>query len=899
MTANTTLHNLPAEPNDFIGRERDLAELRQLLGATRAVTLCGPGGIGKTRLALRVAATLADGCPDGVWFAGLGELAPEAGAEANGTGGPAGPGGPGGQGRGADSDLVVRRVTAALGITDEPGRSLSDTLAGALRGRNMLLVLDNCEHLIDACARFCQTLLADCPQVRILATSREPLRVQGENVWRVPPLATPARAGGAGALAPVADGPGPSNGVQALRRNEAVRLFVARAASARPSFALDAGNAAAVGELCRALDGVPLAIELAAARTRVLSVDEITRLLRDRFRLLSVGDRTAPARQRTLRGTIDWSHDLLDRPERVLFRRLSVFAGEWTLDQAERVCADAAPADGAGGGLPADDVLDLLTALVDKSLVVVGPEVEGETRFRMLDSIRAYATGRLADAGEADDLGRRHRDVVLATAEDDAKVALAERPASWEARVGLFRRYDTELDNVRAALAWSLAHGDVDAGLRLCTALRTYCIPRGYFAECEHWTDRFLAHGRDGVRPGVWGAALVGRAQLAVGRRDFEKAARCAAEGLEPCRAAGDTVMTAAALDLIGQTELRAGRFDSAAAHFDEAIAIARAGGDRWNEGLALISRGALRAVLGRLREAQQAYEAGVRLMREVRQLWGAGRGLIGLGQLARLRGDGAAARTYYEEALPGLRMIDAGPEIARCLSGIGRVALDQGDTVRARRALTDSLLRSRAHGMRLGVARGLEAFAELLALEGEPHTAVRLGGAAAALRESIGQAPIAGARQERMLAPIRRRLGEHVVAQLWGDGRETPPEAAIALALAPPGPAIVPPQRPAADDRIDLTAPPAPPAPAPPRDVVAPVSATAGPVTPPSTLTPREREIAVLIARGLSNKGIADELVISPATVARHVTNILTKLGFVSRAQIAAWAVNQGPDLG
>jgi predicted ATPase/DNA-binding CsgD family transcriptional regulator len=891
MTANTTLHNLPAEPNDFIGRERDVAELRQLLDATRAVTLCGAGGIGKTRLALRVAATLADGCPDGVWFAGLGELAPEPSwaAGSDGTGGAGGAGGPV-----FGSDPVVRRVAATLGITDEPGRLLADTLTSALRGRNMLLVLDNCEHLIDACAQFCQTLLADCPQVRILATSREPLRVRGENVWRVPPLTTPTST----PVSP-AGRPAPSNGVEALYRNEAVRLFAARAGAARPSFSLAADNAAAVGELCRALDGVPLAIELAAARTRVLSVEEITRRLRDRFRLLSAGDRTAPARQRTLRGTMDWSHDLLSGPERVLFRRLSVFAGQWTLDQAERVCADresGGEPGGASGGaidreLAIEDALDHLTALVDKSLVVVGPEVEGETRFRMLESIRAYAAGRLADAGEAAVVQRWHRDIVLEDAEHNAAIALAERPASWAVRVGLFRRYDTELDNVLAALAWSLEHGEIEAGLRLSTALRTYCLPRGYFAEYEDWADRFLAHGPEGVLPGVWGAALVGRAQVAVGRRDFDGAARWAADGLAGCRAAGDTIMVAAALDLLGQVAMRAGRFDEAAGYIDEAIGVAHAGGDRWNGAHAQISRGTLFALRGKLRDAQQALERGLLLMREVDQGWGISRALIGLGQLAQLRGDGVSAGAYYDEALLSLRAIDGGPEIARCLSGLGRIALDQGDTGRARRALTESLTRGHAAGLRLGVARSLEAFAELIAMEGEPHRAVRLAGAAAALRETIGQAPIAGARQERMLAPIRRKLGEYVVAQLWGEGRSTLREAAVAMALAAPRAATVPSQRTAADDQADLSAAPAAPA---------TLSGTLpGPVTPPSTLTPREREIAALIARGLSNKGIADELVISPATVARHVTNILSKLGFTSRAQIAAWAVNQRRDPG
>jgi predicted ATPase/DNA-binding CsgD family transcriptional regulator len=879
MTPNTALHNLPAEPNDFIGRERDVAELRQLLAATRAVSLCGPGGIGKTRLALRVAASLVDDCPDGVWFAGLGELPAEVTPEVM----------PG------DADPVTRRVTAILGIADEPGRPPDDTLADALRTRDMLLVLDNCEHLIDVCARFCRRLLASCPRVRILATSREPLRVPGENVWRVPPLATP---GGRD---------------EALYRNEAVRLFAARAAAARPSFSLTEGNAAAIGDLCRALDGVPLAIELAAARTRVLSVEEITRRLRDRFRLLSAGDRTAPPRQRTLRGTIDWSHELLSEPERALFRRLSVFAG-WTLDQAEQVCADA---EMESDPVQAEDVLDLLTALVDKSLVVVDAEIEGKTRFRLLDSIRAYAAGRLAVAGEAGELRRRHRDVVLEAAEYNAEIALAERAAPWAVRVGLFRRYDEELDNVRAALAWSLERGDVEEGLRLSTALRSYCLPRGYFAECEDWLDRFLAGGaaevgagpRQGVgvntggglegqgggkgtgggpegqgggkgtaSPRVRGAALVGRAQLAIGRRDFDGAARFAADGLGPCRAAGDDVMVAAALDVLGQAELRAGRFGEAAGRFGEAIAVARRGGDQWNEGLALISRGAMLAAQNRLRDAQHAYESGLRLMRHLDQRWGSARALIGLGQLARLRGDPTAARAYYEEALPSLRAIDAGPEIARCLSGLGRVALDQGDTGRARQALTESLNRSHASGLRLGVARGLEAFAELVALEGQPADAVRLGGAAAALRDAIGHASLAGVRLERLLDPIRRKLGDQLVAQLWGEGRDMTPETAVARALRTLTTGSVPAQRPPVDDQEV------------PRSTV-----SASPVTPPSTLTPREREIAALIARGLSNKGIADELVISPATVARHVTNILTKLGFNSRAQIAAWAVERG----
>lgn len=828
-----TKTNLPAEPNDFIGRERDVAELRQLLAATRAVTLSGPGGIGKTRLAMRVARSLEQEYEDGVWLVELADVA-------------AGP---------LDPDPVTRRVAAAFGVAEEGGRPLAETLADALCTRRTMLVIDNCEHLVEECASLCRTLIARCPRLLILATSREPLRVPGESVWRVPPLSVPV----AGRPDPRPEG------------HEAVRLFVARATAARPDFTVTEDNAAALADLCRALDGVPLALELAAARVRVLSVEQIARRLTDRFRLLSAGDRTAPPRQRTLRAAIDWSHELLTEPERVLLRRLSVFAG-WSIDQAELVCADDL--------LPAEDVLDLLAALVDKSLVVVDREVAGETRFRLLDSIRDYMAERLGAAGERDELRRRHRDAVLETLEYEAEIAMAERKAPWRKRVELFFKYDAEQHNVRAALAWSLAQGDIDEGLRLCLSARSYWVARGYFAEAADWTDLFLARG-DEAGPRTRGPAQVGRAQLALDLRDFARAESCALTGTEHCRAVGDATMLAAGLDILAQVELRAGRFDEALARVDEAMQVARAEGDQWNEALSLLTRGSVLAQQGRLREAQHLLESGVQLMREIDQQWGAARGLAGLGMLAQARGDLGAARGYFEEALPILREIDARPEIARSLGGIGRIAIEQGDLPAARSALTDSLRLSLSIGMRIGVARGLEAFAELLAREGDQRGSVLLGGAAAALRDAIGQPPTTGARLERTLEPIRRRLGEHLVAQLWGEGRATPADAAVAYALEGPRPDDVPAPR----DPGHESAGPAASSPS--------STARAIAVTPPSTLTPREREIAKMIARGLSNRGIADELVISPATVARHVTNILTKLGFGSRAQIAAWAVD------
>ncbi|MFI0372507.1 LuxR C-terminal-related transcriptional regulator [Actinomadura sp. 1N219] len=880
MTATTTpvKTNLPAEPNAFVGRERDVGDLGRLLESMRAVTLCGAGGIGKTRLALHVAHTMlgagpdgVDAGPDGVWFVELADVRPD-----------------------GTTEPVARRVATVLSVAEEDGRPLTETLADALRAPAALIVLDNCEHVIEECAKLTGMLLARCPRLRVLATSREPLRMAGENVWRVPPL----------------------------EPDEARRLFIDRAKAARPGF----DGADAVHEVTRALDGMPLALELAAARVRVLSVEQIARRLTDRFRLLSAGDRTAPARQRTLRAAIDWSHELLDDPERVLLRRLSVFSG-WTLEQAEHVCADAE--------LPADDVLDLLTALVDKSLVAVSGELAGEVRFRQLDSIREYAAERLADAGEDETFRGRHRDAVLHAAERHGRIAVARDDAAWAERVALFNWYDVEFGNVRSALTWSLDRGDVREGLRICTALRTFWIVRGRVTEGAGWTDRFLAASH-GLGPSVLGPALVARAQLALGGRDYAQAARYADDGLASCRDCGDDFMTASALIAGAECLVRAGRLADAAGRLDEADAIAAAPRQEWNRAYAAAVRGYLLIRGSRLREAREHLDAAATVMRGIGQLWGASHAMIGLGRLAELRGDHASARGHYAEVLPILAEIGARPEMARALAGLGRVALEQDDLHTARESLSQSLTLSRSSGIRLDMSRALDAFADLVAREGDGRGAVILAAAASALHEATGRAPGTGARRERTLEPIRRRLGAPLVAQFWGEGRAMPVDDAIAHALRDPANPLIPHPRPADSEhptptdptlastrespsptdpgrpthttdpeRTAPTSEPAPPDPAADSGRLAPgrppptaaelglPAHAAEPVTPPSTLTPREREIALLVARGLSNRGVADELVISPATVARHVTNILTKLGFSSRAQIAAWAVD------
>ncbi len=796
------------------------------MGVTRALTLCGAGGIGKTRLALRILADSTGDFADGVWFVELGDL--------------------------GQPELVVSRIATVIGVGEEPGRPLLDTLADALRSRRLLLALDNCEHLIEACARVSRHLLAHSPGLCLLATSREPLRVAAETVWQVPPLS----------VIPAGEPVDPAE----VCHYEAIRLFADRAAASLPGFAVNPANAATVAALCRALDGMPLAIELAAARVRALSVEQITARLADRFGLLTIGDRTAPPRQRTLRAAIDWSHELLTSTEQVLLRRLSVFAG-WSLEMAEKVCAD--------DEIPARNVVDLIAALVDKSLIVVESEVLGEARYRMLDTIREYAAERLADAGETATFQQRLRDYTVELIERNHMIGMAQIPAPWAARVDVFRRYDVDTDNARQVLSWCLADGDVEGGLRICTGLRPCWIVRGNYAEGREWADSFLALDAPLVPARIRGPALIGRAQLALSS-DPAASEALAETGLELCRVAGDDFWKATALNLLAEIALHTGQTELAAARADEALSIAQGAGDGWNEGYALGTRAAIAGLLGKLREAHQLAKASLSVMRRNDHQWGAARALLGLGDLGRIRGDAGDARRRYLAALAILREIDARPEIARCLAGLGRVALDLGAVGLARQHLTESLRLSHSTGTRIGVARGLEAFAALAVLEDRPELAVQLTAAATGLREAAGLPALSGARVERYLAPAQR-LGKPAIAQLWAQGLAMSPDEAVAAALDVPQV----PDTAGGRTTIPLT----------------PVGDYEVGATLPSTLTPRERQVVALVASGRSNKAIAGELFISPATAARHVANILAKLGFSSRNQVAAWAADKQLD--
>jgi predicted ATPase/DNA-binding CsgD family transcriptional regulator len=814
--------NLPAEPNSFVGRERDLAELVRLLSQVRALTLCGTGGIGKTRLAVRLACEAVPGFPDGAWLIELADT--------------------------LDPGLVVRQVGTGLGITEERDRRLNQTLTDALRPRRLLLIMDTCEHVVAAVAALVQQLLADCPQLRVIATSREPLRVRGETVWRVPPLELPAPD----------DGADPAD----LERYAAIRLFTERAVAVRPGFLLGPDNAAAVLRLCRTLDGIPLAIELAAARVGALSVDQIAARLGDRFQLLASGDRTAPPRQQTLRAAVDWSYELLSDPEQALLRRLAVFAG-WSLEMAEQVCADEA--------IPAGRVLDLLAALIDKSLVTLDAELYGDARYRLLDTIRGYAAGRLAASGEEEELRRRHRDYMLRLVEGVVAKAFLRGDPPWQARVAMYRRIAAEHANYRAALAVCLARGEAAEGLRFCYALRSMWVSLGDVGEGIGWMDRFLELGGE-VPDRIMARALVVRADLAFEEQDYAAAGERARQGLELGRRAGEP--EAAALRVLAQVSLRGGHGDEALASAEAAIAAATAAGDDWEHGLALAVRAAIAARQGKLNQAQRSYEMALQLLRD-NNGWGLAQTLYGLGGVARARQDHAAALGHFRQALAIYREIDAKAEIARCLAGIGWVALAQRELELARTSLTESLRLSLATGQRLAIARGLEAFAVLAVAEDRPARAARLEGAALALREAVGQVPSlpARARLGDLLESARRAVGGATADALLASGAAMSADEAVALATGLDG------DDPGAAEEI-MTAQPSLP----------------GAVTVPSALTAREREIAALIARGLSNRGIADELVISPATVARHVANILGKLGFTSRAQVAAWAAGREP---
>jgi predicted ATPase/DNA-binding SARP family transcriptional activator len=722
-------HNLPERLTSFVGREEELAEAAKLLEQHRLVTVTGPGGAGKTSLAVELARALAPRWPDGVWLVELAAL--------------------------ADPALLPEVVTAALGLAEEsarrdgPGPPALQRLAEFARDKRLLLVLDNCEHLVAACATLAERLLRAAPDLKVLATSREVLGVPGEVRWALPPLATP--------------GPGDATAAEALAGYDAVRLFTQRAQLADPGFALDADRAPAVAELCRRLDGLPLAIELAAARVGALPVQELAARLEDRFRLLTGGGRTADPRQRTLRATIDWSWELLEEPDRRLFRRLAVFAGGFTVEAAEAVCG--------GDGLEPAGVLDGLVRLVDRSLLVAAGGQPA--RFRLLETLRAYAAERLAEAGEAEAVARRH----TAWFRDLAERAAAHRTG----RRGL-RRLEADIDNLRAALDRAVAAGDRETALRLGGSLGWY------------WWNNPSAEGRrrlgavlalaDGEPPSLHLArALQAVALLGVALTPTEEALDVARRSLELFERFGDrrAAATSKLLMGLGTQQLR-GPSGEAERLVEEAAAAFAELGDRWGEAYAAQGRFSISAYrLGPPEEAEAFARRAVERFREIDEQGGVATTLFSLANVTRARGDLELAARHYEEALAAARA--EGPQwtLAALLIELGGLAAILGDDARAAALHAEAATRIRRAGQRRGLSYLYNEMGAVARLRGDLERARQLHQEALGIvREIVGWSVPHTLAQ---LACAEARLGAL-------DGAEAHLREAATLVLAIPQPA-------------------------------------------------------------------------------------------------------------
>jgi predicted ATPase/class 3 adenylate cyclase len=754
-------HNLPQQLTSFVGRGKELAEVKALLDRTRLLTLTGAGGCGKTRLALQSAAGMLEDSGDagnrlsGCWLV---ELAPL-----------------------SEPSLVPQTVASALGLKEEPGRPVLQTLTEHLKSKHLLLILDNCEHLLESCAQVADAVLRGCPGVLVLATSREGLGISGETLYRVPSLSLPDRA--------------QPHSPESLSRCEAARLFIERAAQVRTGFSVTDQNAPALASVCSRLDGIPLAIELAAARVRSLSVEEINGKLDQRFRLLTGGSRTALPRQQTLRSLIDWSYDLLGDAEKALIRRLSVFAGGWTLEAAEATCSDdergtATDERAQTVQRPAsrplsmdvdrDVVLDLLTSLCDKNLLVAEQQ-EGATRYRLLETVRQYARERLLESGEGDVWRRRHLECFLALAEEAEPHLAGADQAAW------LERLEREHDNLRAALEWSAEAPDGAAsGLRLAGLLWRFWDVRGHLAEGRDRLSRALAQDR-GADPSVRAGALNGAGVLAQSQGDYPAARGPLEESLAIRRELVDRPGMASSLNNLGIVGYEQGDYPRARSLHEASLAIRRELGDRLGIALSLGNLGNVACAQADYPGARALYEESLAIMREQGHRRGVAILLNNLGNAAYERGDYPAARALLEESLGIMRELGDGWVIAYSLGSLGEVAREQGDYAASRALHQESLVIRRELGDRLGIASSLEALAALAVRVGAPLRAARLWGAAEGLRDEIGCPTPANqrARYEGQVASARTALADHGAFDgAWAEGRGLTLEPAIELAL-------------------------------------------------------------------------------------------------------------------
>jgi predicted ATPase/DNA-binding CsgD family transcriptional regulator len=774
------LNNLPERLSTFIGREREVAEIKQQFSTHRLLTLTGPGGCGKTRLALQAGGELLSEFDDGVW---LTEFAPL-----------------------ADAAFVPQALASVLGVSEQPGRVLIDTLADHFLHLNSLLLFDNCEHLIGACAQLAESLLESCPDLRILATSRETLGISGELVFVVPPLSLPEPQ-------PWRSPASAQHALVAYQQSEAVRLFMERATTVLSSVELNVENGMWVAEICRRLDGMPLAIELAAARVRALSVQQIAERLDDRFHLLTGGSRTASLRQQTLAATIDWSYTLLSKAEQIVLQRLSVFAGGWNLEAAEVVCA--------GDGVETAEVLNVLSHLIEKSIVQVAEPESSRTRYSLLETIRQYAREKLSLGDDTKTLERH------ATYFESWVDQMAMELRAGPTQMKRFEQLETEHGNISATLEWSLSSGDSELGLKLIGSIFYFWWRGGHWTEWEHWVARIPKH--------------------------IERVT-------EETRALALIAMSGR--DLYIKRDLNTTR-----GHSREALDIFRRLDDRRNIAWAIfwLNTGSLHlmGVTEEYTPAIKSTEEAIKLMKQEGDLAGATQGLTNLGEQHYKHNETARAKAAWYESLQIARNIhDELREHDLCIT-LADLALREGDYEMAMTLGKQGLLWAKERENIPMILSGLASLTVFWVRQNQLQRAARLIGAENIFSAEWGVRlqPMQQSEYDSYVTKTREKMGQQTFNACWTEGQAMTFEQAIDYALAEPE-----------AEAIEVST----------KDKF-------------GGLTAREREVAMLVAQGKSNRQIARVMTVGVRTIETYVTRIMNKLGFESRVQIATWAIENG----
>mgnify|MGYP001182131173 CR=1 FL=1 len=805
MTHSAPHTNFPTILSSFVGRERETGEITRRLASSRLLTLTGAAGCGKTRLALRAAEEISLQYPDGVHWVALARL--------------------------SDSTLVPQMVAKSLHVAEQSGLPIIEGLLSALRDKHLLLVLDNCEHVLPACSQLVEHLLATT-STTILATSREPLNVMGEMLYPVTPLALP-----------------PDNlSVDDIAQFDAIRLFIERARATVPAFELTVDNAGAVASICRKLDGVPLAIELASARVNVLTVEQIATRLDDRFSLLTAASPVTYSQHDTLRAALDWSHNLLNAPEQILLRRLSVFPGGCSLPMVETVCV--------GDSVEHERVIDLLSSLVSKSLIVADTLQRGEARYLVLETIRQYGQEKLMASGEWSSLRDRHLEYVLHVTEETEPKLRGQYQQLW------LDWLESEFANIRAALAWSLESRNIEVGLRIVIALYQFWTIRDYVEEGFAWSERLLAEANESVSLAIRANTLSYATNLAGFRGNTAAIERYRHNAILIAEKAGDKDKSALIWALNAQyfaahTE---GDHQTEFTLAKRIIQLQREAGDAYLLAIAL-STGSFTAMsLGKYSEARELLDEGLPMLRELGNPYRIAMALNFSGDLARCEGNYAQAQAAYEESIALLREINAVRDLASALHNLGHACLRLGDIRRAHAFFNESLAIHQTQGNAPGMTECLIGFAALNIVCDLLAAGVRLFSALVAIGgERIATAWAATKLEyEHYLALARAGLTAAEFEAEQAAGRTFTLEQAVAYA----------------------------------QDVAQSAIAAQKASQQPDALTLREREVAALIAQAKSNDEIADELVLSKRTVEKHIANIRSKLGFSKRTEIVRWAM-------